>query len=381
MKLRISRSALTSLPAPGNERRFHWDTKTPGFGVRQHPSGKLTFLYQGRINGHEFKKKLGEYPSVTPERAREIVDEIKANGVLGRDLIADNRKKAEAEATVKAAILTIEMLIEQFKATRFVTKRPSSQAEDLRRIENTILPALAGKDAKTITRAELDLLHKSMKDRPYEANRTLALLHTIFAPAALDGLIRFNPAAGIQRFPESKRERYLTDDEAARVADAIDFHHTDYSETVSAIRLLMLTGSRRNEVLAAKWEDIDLAKSVWSRPTRKTTPDRVPLNEAAVAVLHDLQDLTGRYTGDVFSLTLEGRITALKRVWRSIGLQAGISMRLHDLRHNFASVLASRKVPILVLSKLLGHASITTTQRYAHLFDEALREGIEKAVR
>jgi integrase len=143
----------------------------------------------------------------------------------------------------------------------------------------------------------------------------------------------------------------------------------------------MLTGSRRNEVLAAKWEDIDLAKSAWSRPTRKTTPDRVPLNEAAVAVLHDLRHLTGRSAGDVFSLTLEGRITALKRVWRSIRRQAGISMRLHDLRHNFASVLASRKVPILVLSKLLGHASITTTQRYAHLFDEALREGIEKVVR
>jgi integrase len=96
---------------------------------------------------------------------------------------------------------------------------------------------------------------------------------------------------------------------------------------------------------------------------------------------HDLQHLTGRSAGDVFSLTLEGRITALKRVWASIRRQAGISMRLHDLRHNFASVLASRKVPILVLSKLLGHASITTTQRYAHLFDEALREGIEKAVR
>jgi integrase len=339
----------------------------------------LQFRIGGR-GGKQLKKKLGIYPSMTPEEARALAKQIKAQGTLGVDIIAENKQKLAAEKARQDAIVTMNDLADSFRNGKAKTKKSSSVAEDERRLTNRILPKFGDRDVASITRKEIDLFHKSMSDTPYEANRTLALLSTMFNIAILDEVRSDNPIKGIDRFKEKKRERYLNDEEAGRLEAAMVVAETDHYETVAQIRLLLLSGARRNELLEAKWEDFDFPQLMWNKPDTKTGAHTTPINTVAAAILLDLQQRSGRRKGDIFTLSLAGRVTALKRLWKQIQEEAGFRARIHDLRHNFASLIASNGGTLYEISKLLGHASITTTQRYAHLFPDTLRTAVEKAV-
>jgi integrase len=196
-----------------------------------------------------------------------------------------------------------------------------------------------------------------------------------------------NPAKGIERNPEAKRKRYLSGPEMARLTGALAKYPD--KQAADIVRLLLLTGCRRGEAMAARWADLDLSTGVWSKPgstTKQRTDHVVPLSAPARALLSDIAERharehprkpLGEYVfpgnGDT------GHVVEIKKPWRHICKAAGITgLRVHDLRHSFASQLASGGASLPLIGAILGHSNPTTTARYSHLFDDPQRAAVER---
>jgi integrase len=230
---------------------------------------------------------------------------------------------------------------------------------------------------------EVDAWHRKISTRaPTHANRALALLSRMFSMAIRWGLRTDNPCRGIERNQENKRQRYLTGPELARLGTALS--ELPDQGAANAIRLLLLTGARRGELLAARWENIDLDVATWTKPgstTKQKTAHRVPLSQAACQLLAGMREQAADDAEWVFPAPRKaGPRTDIKEAWEIIRAAAGIrEVRAHDLRHSFASVLASQGLSLPIIGALLGHATPTTTHRYAHLLDDPLRRATEAA--
>jgi integrase len=191
-----------------------------------------------------------------------------------------------------------------------------------------------------------------------------------------------NPCKGVERNQENKRERYLSGPELTRVTTAL----TELPDqgAANAIRLLLLSGARRGELLKARWDDVDLEAGVWSKPASTTKQEkrhRVPLSDAARRLLSEMQEQVDEDAEWLFPAPRKpGPRTDLDDAWAALrGLAKVPDLRLHDLRHSYASVLASQGLSLPIIGALLGHASPTTTARYAHLLDDPLRRATEMA--
>jgi integrase len=192
------------------------------------------------------------------------------------------------------------------------------------------------------------------------------------------GMRSDNPAKGVGKFHEEKRHRWLSMEELARLSEALDDHSNQ--KAANAIRLQLLTGARIGEILTARWEDFDLDRGVWIKPSHHTKQKRtehLPLSKAAIALMSNMKDAT------CSSFAFPGRspekpLVDLKRFWRSIVTKAKIeNYRIHDNRHTYASQLVSNGMSLAIVGRLLGHTNPLTTQRYAHLADDPLREATE----
>jgi len=230
--------------------------------------------------------------------------------------------------------------------------------------------------------ADVDAWHRKMSTRaPIHANRALAALSRMFSLAMRWGLRADNPCKGIERNQEHKRRRYLSANELTRLIKALDAYSDQQSADI--IRLLLLTGARRGEALQARWDDIDLEAGVWSKPgatTKQRTEHRVPLNDAAVRLLLDLRERGPVKTEWVFPTANGGHRSDVKDAWATLCRTAKISgARVHDLRHTFASVLASSGLSLPIIGQLLGHTTPTATARYSHLIDDVLKAATQRA--
>ena len=185
-------------------------------------------------------------------------------------------------------------------------------------------------------------------------------------------------AKGVHRNPEQKRTRYLSGAELSRLYGALAEHPEKTS--ANAIRLLALTGARRGEVLAARWDEFDLEAGIWSKPashTKQRREHRVPLSAPALRLLRELRQSSSEEY--VFAGLDSRPLTDVKRTWRTVTREAGLSdVRLHDLRHSYASILVSSGASLPVVGALLGHSQPATTARYAHLYDDPLRAATER---
>ena len=187
-----------------------------------------------------------------------------------------------------------------------------------------------------------------------------------------------NPVKGVERNQEQARQRYLSSEELTRLMAALAADEDQQAANI--IRLLLLTGARKSEVLTAKWDDFDLKAGIWTKPgarTKQKTEHRVPLSAPVRILLRDTE-ITSEYVfpgrwGRGHRITVEG---PQKRIWKAAGLTG---LRIHDLRHSYASHLASAGVGLHVIGALLGHSNPTTTHRYAHLMDDPLRQATERA--
>jgi integrase len=341
MRGKITKRSVDALKAAADRAEtVLWDSELKGFGVRvQRGSAKSYVLHYRVGTGRDAplrKLTIGRHGSPwTPETARGEAKRLLGVIEDGADPAADRIARKEAPTIVDIA--------ERFLAEHAEAKRKASTALEYRRLlDRLILPALGKRKVADITRADVSKLHHAHRAAPYQANRALAVLSKMFNLAEQWGLRPdgSNPCRHVEKFAERKRERMLSPDELARLGDAlVGYDGSPY--TVAAVKLLVFTGARLGEVLGLKWEWIDFGRGEARLPDSKTGAKTLHLPAPALAVLAKLPRLDGN--PHVIVGEKEGAaLVNLEKPWRAIREQAALNdVRLHDLRHAFASVAAS----------------------------------------
>jgi integrase len=395
----ITKRQIDALRSQADE-YFAWDRDLKGFGVRVQPSGEKSYVVKYRAGSGRGaptrRVTLGPVGTLTPDEARRLAKITLGSVAHGLDPAAV--KAAERRAS------TLHEVADLFLSEHAEAKRKRLTASSYRDVlERIVLPELGTRRAEKVATADLVRLHIRMKDRPYQANRMLAVVGSLYTFAGKRKLVPagFNPTRGIDRYPEKGRERFLTVDELARLGDAIREAETvglpwTIDETkatakhapketkrrtvidpfaAAAIRLLILTGARLREILNLEWRRVDLERGLLLLPDSKTGAKSIVLNAPALAVLAGLDRIGAYVIAGLRAGTDDERPRAdLNRPWRSIAKRAGLAgLRIHDLRHTHASFGAGAGLGLPIIGKLLGHARASTTQRYAHLDTDPLR--------
>lgn len=371
MRQRLTDTIVKALPAPATGNKIHYDADLPGFGCRVTAAGARAFILNYRTTGgRERRITIGKHPAWKVGPARDEAKRLRRDIDAGRDPLGEEQ--------TERALPTVADLCERYREEHLPKKRERSAIDDVALIEKEILPRLKRLKVADVTFNDVDRLHREITRRgvPIRANRAVALLSKMFSLAVRWQWRTENPARGIERNPEQKRERYLTGDELVRLTAALAEHRDEQAANI--IRMLLLTGARRGEVLAMRWADLDLTAGIWTKPgstTKQKTVHRVPLSAPARQLLAGIPQ-----SGDfVFPGRIEGHRVEIKANWRSICKGAElVGVRIHDLRHSYASILASAGLSLPVIGALLGHSQPATTARYAHLFDDPLREATER---
>lgn len=406
-KPKLTKSIVDSL-APRSSDFVTWCGHMPGFGVRVRPTGRKSYVAQYDFNGLTRKVTIGTHGTLTTEQARDKARAVLANAQLGVDEAAHKAKRR--------AEMSVAQLCDEYVAEGCDRKKASTIATDKGRIERHIKPLLGTKRVSDVSRADVQRFLKDVADGKTAttltneaghrvavtggkgtATRTVRLLGGIFSYAVERGYIEENPRAKVKVYADGKGERFLSPDELQRLGDTLreaetiglpwQFndekkakHRPKKAENqrepispyaVAAIRLLLLTGARCGEILNLKWSNVDFERGILNLSDSKTGAKKVMVGAAALKVMADLPRL-GDYV--IAGADPEKPRSDLKRPWARVTAHAGLSdLRLHDLRHSFASVGAGSGFGLAAVGKLLGHASPSTTARYAHFADDPLR--------
>jgi integrase len=371
MATKLTDRTVRALVPPASGNRIEYDTEVKGFGARITAAGAISFILNYRTGGRERRITIGSHPDWSVTAAREKAKELKRRVDDGGDPMGDRHAERGAPTVADLAARYL-----QEHATR---KRANSAEGDAILLRQHVVSKLGPLRVAAVRRSEVEALHREVtKTTPIRANRMLALLSKMFSLSIAWDMRPDNPCKGIAKNPENRRERFLTPAELGRLMSALAAHPR---QSADAVRLLLLTGARRGEVLGATWDQFDLAAGVWVKPasaTKQGRLHRIPLSVAAIQLLRDMQskaDGPALFPG-------RGRDapqTTLKKFWAAICRDAGIQgVRLHDVRHSYASLLAGAGLSLPTIGALLGHSSPATTQRYAHLLDEPLRVATEK---
>lgn len=353
---------------------FVWDSQIAGFGVRVMPSGAKSYQAQYRKGGRTRRVSLGRHGKITVDEARRL-----AKDVMGQVAMGEN--PAEGIALERRAPTVASLCNRFFKDHAEERCKPTTQKEYRRALDLFIKPEIGSFKVIDVERKDIAALHHKYRDTPYQANRTLQVLSKMFNMAEIWGLRPdgSNPCRHVPKYREQKRERYLGQHELQRLGEALSEAERDGSESVhvvAAFRLLILTGCRLREIQTLQWAFITDAGM--ELPDTKTGARRIPLPAAARAVLSTLPRTPGN------PYVIEGKlekshITDLQHPWRRIRARAGLDdVRIHDLRHTYASNAVSSGMPIQMVGRLLGHTQIQTTMRYAHLADDPVRRAAEE---
>jgi integrase len=349
-----------SCPA-GRAKVYFFDADQKGFLLEVRSSGGKTF-YQRYIDAHgrQRQSRIGPADVLSVERARRMGRSAHASALLGAD--------PQARRQELRSIPTLNQLVHD----RYL---PHAQANK-RSLRTHILPALGRLALDEITSERIAGMVNEIRAQGYAGattNRVLVLLRRVFNLARKWNVAgaSVNPTTGLTTAPEAHRQRFLTPEETQRLIASI---RADQNQIAArAIILLLLTGARRSEVTQAKWEDVDWEKRILLVPVSKSgRPRMIALNAAALALLKSVRrDPMSPY---VFPTRLGGLFYPWNRIRRRAGLA---DVRLHDLRHSFASFLVNQGVSLYVVQGLLGHTSARMTQRYAHLAPQTLLEAAE----
>jgi integrase len=384
---------------PGPVRYVIFDTEIHGFGLRVSPSGEKSWIYMYRAGegGRRAAKRrvtLGSSRRFTAEEARGEVEKLRSRVNMGAD---PQEQKARQRQSLTVAELASVFLAEHVEVKRKIGTKTSYDGV----IRTWVLPSLGSKKAKDVRRADVARLHFGMKDRPAQANRTVAIIGSMFSFALKRGLIDNdqNPARGIDKYRQEGRERFLSAQELERLGAAIRVAERvgvpwqidatkqtkhlrkEKRETIigehaaAALRLLIFTGARLREILHLEWDHVDFDRGLLLLPDSKTGKKTIVLNAPALLVLEGLTRV-GAFVvaGDSAGTDHEKPRADLKRPWAVVTRHAGLEgLRIHDLRHNFAAFGAGGGMGLPIIGKLLGHSQPQTTARYAHLDADPLR--------
>jgi len=372
---KLTKSAVEKLASGGRE-IIYWDSSLRGFGIRVKPNGTKSYVvqYRNRMTGRSKRQTIGRVgPLLSFACARKSAMRLLSEAAQGGDPVEAKRTARKAETMAFLA----DQYLEQHARPK---KRAKSVANDISMLNGIILPALANRKVVEVNHRDIQALHNGLRDTPYRANRALALLSKMFELSIRWGWRSDNPAKGVGRFPEEKRHRWLSEEELARLLGALNDHPNQ--SAANAIRLQLLTGARIGEVLSAKWNDFDLVRGFWVKPSHHTKQKRtehLPLSRAAILLLQDIRANVDANCQLVFPGKVPGQpIKDLKRFWKAVKDAAQLQdYRIHDNRHTHASHLVSSGLSLPIVGRLLGHTNPMTSQRYAHLADDPLRNAAE----
>jgi integrase len=388
MRAKITKRTVDSVGG-GNRAVLVWDTELKGFGLKVTPTGAKVYLVQYRLGGRNARTQrytIGKHGSPwTPDKARQEAEALLGK-VANKVDPAKEKKAAVAAYRADAAAPTLaQFSLRYLDEHARPKKKPRSVEEDERNLRLHIIPALGKLKLKDITIADISKFHAAQRAVPINANRCRALLSHMFKMAELWGerAPGSNPCHHVQKYEEQGRKRYLAAEELARFAEAIRrAEEGEPPAAIAAIRLLILTGCRKSEILALRWQWVDFERGCLVLPDRvsskgptktisisKTGAKTVPLGAAALRMLAELP----RQEDSPYVLPAErgdGHFIGVQKVWQRIRSAAGLEdVRLHDLRHSFASIAVSGGDSLYLVGKLLGHRQARTTERYAHLID------------
>lgn len=393
--LKLGRRSVTGLPAVTKTTIFY-DSDLTGFGVKVTPTGAQSWVveYRPGEGGRRVAKRrmvIGTPATLSPEKAREAAETLLARVKLGEDPAAERGAARKAE--------TVNDLLDSFVAKHLTPKRKDGTIRlNGGYIKNHIRPALGKKKANAVTHSDVDRLHRKIGEtHSVTANRVVALIGTVYGFGLKTKALpkgTENPAVGIEQFDERLRQRYLTGEELQRLGDALREAETvgipwepDPSKktkhapkpenrltkidqhAAAALRLLLFTGCRLREILDLRWQEYDAGRGLLFLPDSKTGQKTVVLAAPAIAILDALPRI-GAYViaGESAGTKDEAPRADLNRPWRAVRKRAGIEdVRIHDLRHSFASVGAGSDLGLPIIGRLLGHTQASTTQRYAHV--------------
>jgi integrase len=354
-----------------------FDGELHGFGVRVWPKGKRTYFLKYRTReGRQRKLTIGVHGvNITAEQARDVALQWLNEVRRGQDPANTQREAREMP--------TLAEFAERYLAKHArIHKKASSLANDERLLAKRILPALGRRKLNEVSREDVARLHEELQSTPYEANRLLALLSKMFNLAEDWGLRpeSSNPCRRIRKFRERKRQRFLSFDELTRLGEVLaeeERNRTHSPSVFAAIKLLLFTGCRLSEILTLRWSEVDLKDSLFRLADSKTGEKVVYLNSSAREVLSVLKP--GHGNPYVIRGAKAGtHLVNLEKPWQRIRERARLGdVRLHDLRHTFASAGAVNGLSLPMLGALLGHTQPATTNQYVHLIADPVRQANE----
>ena len=366
----ISKRTVDRLQA-GTTDAIYWDRGLPGFGVRVYPSGSKMYLIQTRSGGKSRRITVGRHGVVSADQARRKAAGMIARIKAGEDPEPPVRRAAD---TPTVADLAQRYLVEHVE----VRCKPRTIASGRWLVHKFVLPELGKLAVDEVERKHIAALHYRHRATPYQANRILEVVRKMFNLAEAWGLRTDggNPCRFVQKYKEKRRERFLTDEEfqrLGRVLAEVEAAGAETPSAVAAIRLLMLTGCRLAEIQTLRWEDVDLSAAELRLQDSKTGARMVPLSAAAVGVLSAIPRIDGN-PWVIVGRKPGAHLTDLQHPWRRIRARAGLEdVRIHDLRHSFASRALALGESLPMIGKLLGHTQVQTTARYAHLASDSVK--------
>ena len=347
-----------------------WDRDLPGFGVRVYPSGVKVYVVQSRGEGRSRRITIGRHGAIAVDEARR-----RAARIIAR-IKTWEEPAAPAPAEVTLAELA-ERYLEEHVAVRC---KPRTRTLYRAVVRRHLVPELGETPVAAVSAEQVAALHHRLRGTPYAANRAVHLLAQILDVAEDLGLRppgAGNPCRSVEKFRERRHERFLSEEEFRRLGRVLEAAAAGAGgaspAAVAAIRLLVLTGCRRSEILSLRWEHVDLDAGELRLPDSKTGARLVPLSPAAAEVIAGLP----RTPGNPWAIPGRSRGAPLKNLqfpWEILRARAGLeNVRIHDLRHSFASRALALGESLPMIGELLGHRRVRTTSRYAHLARESVR--------
>lgn len=390
---RLTSRLIDSVEPKSEGLKFVWDNDPSGFGLRVTKRGSKSFVLRYVVSGRERLYTIGKTADLKPTQAREIAHRLRGRIANGEDPLRERMEDRTASSVADLA----ELYLERHAVP---LKRPASVRDDKAMISRFIKPEIGARKASELRRHELTKLHQKLSKTPYQANRVLSLLSKMFSLAVQWDIRADNPVVGIQRYQEEPRQKWMSVDEMRRLSNALG--KLPDQQAANAIRLLVLTGARKSEILKMRWGEIDFERGVWCKPsahTKQKREEHVPLSAPALSLLSLMQSEVEQDAVWVFAAPgRAGHLTDVRTAWeRACSLAELVKLtghkvgrdgkpidvykptiRLHDLRHTYASHLVSSGLSLEIVGRLLGHTQASTTKRYAHFADSPLREATDR---
>ena len=341
-----------------------WDSELIGFGVRVYPSGSKYYVVQTKAGSAATRLTVGRHGILTAEEARRRAALIIARIKAGEESVPEKPAGGPTVGELAARYLEEHVAVHC---------KPATAAIYGQAIDRYIVPAFGKVPILALGREQVTGLHYKLRDTPYMANMAIRCLSRMFNKATDWGLVpegSNNPCRYAVMYKEAPRERFLTGEEFRRLGRVLSEAEAEGvipAQAAAALRLLMLTGCRRNEILTLRWEEVDLAAGALRLADTKTGARTIALSPEAVKVLAGLPRVVGNPW--VVPGTAAGtRLSDISPSWQIVRARAGLEdVRLHDLRHSFASRALALGESLPMIGKLLGHTRVETTARYAHL--------------